>query len=186
MEPLPHTYTANSEVASADLNAIQQTALGARPADSNNLLANGTPVTPDGSTETAWIRGITGSDIGTGALVVVDTSLDWRDRILRVEYAELGAIHAPGETDDYLFDATPTARVGYTGLGALGAASAAVTAGTPPVPAAGTSWALEIATNLWLYAVPSTGVLSLYNDTGSTIWRAMLFVCATAQTGLRP
>ena len=54
------------------------------------------------------------------------------------------------------------------------------------MPASTTSWALQLTTNVWLYAVPTTGVLSIYNGTGSNIVVPMLLVRGTAKTGKRP
>ena len=87
--------------------------------------------------------------------------------------------------DGNLLDYQPTLHHGYTGLGALGAASATVVNGVPPVPAAGTSWALQLNTDVWLYADPSVGALYLYNNSGTAIRRPILTVTASGTTGKR-
>ena len=51
--------------------------------------------------------------------------------------------------------------------------------------ASGTSWAIQLVTNLWLYIDPSDGSLKLYNDTGSTIRSPFLWFFATGDTGKR-
>ena len=97
-----------------------------------------------------------------------------------------GSDQEPGGVNDYVFDYTPAFRIGYTGRGALDAGAAAPSALHPPVPASTTSWALQIATNVWLYAHPSTGVLWIYNNTGVVLRHPVLIVTATGATGLRP
>lgn len=186
MEPVPQTYVAAQQILAAELNDLCTRAAGFSPANENNFFANATPVLPNGSTEMVWIRGVSGTSITTGTLVVVDSTVDWRDRVVVVDYTPTDAVEVPGQASDYLFDYALTRRCGYTGLGALGAASAPVTAGAAPVPASGTSWAVQVVANLWLYAVPSTGELALYNNTGATIDSPMIFARATAKTGRRP
>ena len=45
-----------------------------------------------------------------------------------------------------------------------------VTVGNPPVRANGSSWAVLLGVNLWLYIDASdSGKLKLFNDTGSTL-----------------
>ena len=185
MEPVPQTYVSNQQILDTELNDLCQRAVGAFPARINNQLVTAT-VTPDGLTEAVWVMGGSLTSVAAGDLAEVDDTIDWRDRVLFVQYAELTSGVSPGNVDDYLFDVAPIARVGFTGTGALGAASAAVAAGVPPVPASTTSWALQLTTNVWLYAVPTTGVLSIYNGTGSNIVVPMLLVRGTAKTGKRP
>ncbi len=185
MEPVPQSYVANQQILAAELNDICQRAVGARPADTCNQLATGT-VTPNGLSEVVWVMGGGSNTVFAGDLAQVDATTDWRDRVLFVQYAELTAGVSPGNASDYLFDVVPIARMGFTGTGALDAGSNIPTAGNPPVPAAGTSYALQITTNVWLYATPSTGVLSIYNGTGSNIIVPMLLVRGTAKTGHRP
>ena len=185
MEPVPQTYVFNQTIEPTEINDLCARAVGAQPANFTNQLTTGT-VTPNGLSEVVWVMGGGANLVAAGDLRSVDSSIDWRDRVLFVQYAELTAGVSPGNASDYLFDVVPIARAGFTGTGALGAASAAVAAGVPPVPAAGTSWALQITTNVWLYATPSTGVLSIYNGTGSNILVPMLLVRGTGKTGKRP
>lgn len=173
------TYAANQQILDTELNAIQDAALEFDGGTSTTNLLASSPRAP---------KAIVWSDsqaLAAGELVVVDTR-NWLDAILHVSYYVPGnGDRIPGATNDYLFDGAPTLRIGYTGLGGLGAASAAVVNGVPPVPASGTSWALQITTNVWLYAQPSTGSLRLYNATASQILTPALVVFATAATGLR-
>lgn len=185
MEPVPQTYVSNQQILDTELNDLCQRAVGARPADTYNQLTTGTPMS-DGISELVWVMGGGSNVVVAGNLAQVDATTDWRDRVLFVQYAELTASVSPGNASDYLFDVTPIARVGFTGAGALGAASAAVAAGVPPVPASTTSWALQLTTNVWLYAVPTTGELSIYNGTGADILVPMLLVRGTAKTNKRP
>lgn len=145
-------------------------------------------------------------NIGTGTLDFVDsnsifiidtianpnilaaTTFDWSDREIFGIYRSLGGVdRIPGQADDYLFDAVaPTLFWGYTGLGAYSGGTTQVAAGLPPIPAAGASWAVKIAANLWLYLDPVDGYLKIYNDTGVTQVTPTLWFFATAQTGARP
>lgn len=147
------------------------------------------------------------ADLNTGALIsidngtisIVDTTpqpavlttatMSWADReVFGIYRGFAGAAQYPGGAGDYQFDAAgaPTLFYGYLGKGAKTGASAQVSAGNPPVPAAGTSWAVQIVANLWLYLDPFDGVLKLYNATGSTIRTPALIFFATGATGARP
>lgn len=147
------------------------------------------------------------SDLNTGTLVMLDdgtinivnttpdpavittTTMSWSDReVFGIYRGFAGAAQYPGGAGDYQFDAAgaPTLFYGYLGKGAKNGASTQVSAGNPPVPAAGTSWAVQITTNLWLYLDPFDGALKLYNATGSTIRSPALIFFATGPTGARP
>ncbi len=132
--------------------------------------------------------------INTGVTpnTLVDGAFSWYDReVFGVYRAYGGADQRPGQANDYLFDqAAPVLFWGYFGKGALAAASAPVTATVPPVPASGSSWAVQIGypttTGLWLYVDPADGELKLYNNTGSTQRTPSLWLIASAATGKRP
>ena len=132
--------------------------------------------------------------INTGVTpnTLVDSAFSWYDReVFGVYRAYGGADQRPGQANDYLFDqAAPVLFWGYFGKGALAAASAPVTATVPPVPASGSSWAVQIGypttTGRWLYVDPADGELKLYNDTGSTQRTPSLWLIASAPTGKRP
>lgn len=132
--------------------------------------------------------------INTGVTpnTLVDSAFSWYDReVFGVYRAYGGADQRPGQANDYLFDqAAPVLFWGYFGKGALAAASAPVTATVPPVPASGSSWAVQIGypttTGLWLYVDPADGELKLYNNTGSTQRTPSLWLIASAATGKRP
>jgi hypothetical protein len=147
------------------------------------------------------------ADLNTGTLVMLDdgtisivnttpdpavittTRMSWSDReVFGIYRGFAGAAQYPGGAGDYQFDAAgaPTLFYGYLGKGAKNGASTQVSAGNPPVPAAGTSWAVQITTNLWLYLDPFDGALKLYNATGSTIRSPALIFFATGPTGARP
>jgi hypothetical protein len=49
-------------------------------------------------------------------------------------------------------------------------------AGNPPVPAATTSYAVELFADVWLYAHPTTGDLYLYNATAGALYDTSLLV----------
>lgn len=177
------TYTVNQQVASAELNAIQDDAVGFLPAVSNNDLA----AMPNGMQGIEWQYA---SDLATATEVKVDGAnavASWLDRILIVFFRSYSNGNwQPGGSDDYLYDSTAlTLQKGYTGGGARNATNtAAPSSGDPPVPATGVSWAVQIVTNVWLYA-KAAGGLYLYNNSGSTLFKPNLTVFATADTGKR-
>jgi hypothetical protein len=177
------TYVSGQQILAAELNAIQDAAVDFDAGDVGTSPLNRLVGTARAPKSLVW------SDIAglpTGELAVVDTR-NWLDAVVLAAYFNpLNGDRIPGATNDYLFDGVPTWRIGYTGKGGLGAASAAIVNGVVPVPASGTSWAMQVATDLWLYAQPSTGSLRLYNNTGSQILTPFLIVRATGATGQRP
>ena len=170
-------YVPNQQVNASELNALVTAGVG----DANNAHTS----LGDGADSVQWMY--SGVTLGIGALVKVDGLLDYRDRLLTVLYKVPSSVDEwPGSGNDYSLDYTPISRIGYTGRGALDAASANPTAGNPPVPAATTSWAVQIDTNVWLYADTLTGALWLYNGTAGTLRTPILTVTASAPTGKRP
>lgn len=175
------SYVPNQQVLDAELNAIQDRAVGGGKADANNAHTT----LGDGQDVVMWMYDT--AEILTGTMVKVSGQRSYLDRILTVHYTVASSSDQwPGSANDNVFDYTVPVRMGYTGKGALGAASAAVANGTPPVPAGTTSWALQIGTNIWLFAVPVTGELYLYNDSGAPLRTPILTVFASATTGKRP
>jgi hypothetical protein len=164
------SYVANQQILADELNDIQDQAVGTVGGTGSSILLSATP----GMRVCSWIQN---NLIANATLSAVDTDHDWRDYIVYVQYVTpTGGASQPGASGDYLYSLTPTLVTGYLGLGALGAASATVVNGVPPVPASGTSWATQVVTNLWLYASPTTGNLYLYNNTGSSIVSPHLFI----------
>lgn len=146
-------------------------------------------------------------DVTDNALVVVDSdaisiintgvtpnvltagTLTWSDREVFGVFRGLGgANRIPGEANDYLFDAVaPTLFWGYLGRYGKDAGNADPSApANPPVPAAGTSWAVQIATGLWLYVNEGDESLRLFNNTGATLATPTLWFIASGPTGERP
>lgn len=184
MEPPVQTYVTNMEVASTELNAIQALIVSLRPADSINQYTS--PLLPNGLTALEWMISVAALNDGVDSQV--DASLDFRDRVLTVHYCTSGSnAERPGGANDYLFDYDVAIRKGYTGRGAFRSGGVLAPAtGNPPVPAAGVSWAMQIATDVWLYAHPTDGALHIYNATGGDLFATQLTIFATAQTGVRP
>lgn len=179
MEPLVNTYVPNDQVESADLNSIQQDAYATRAADGTNSWS-----AIPGVQEVAFQSE---TDIANGTLMLIDQSIDWRDRIVRGEYLEhAGAADYPGGATDYAFASSATVYrfIFYTGTGAQDAGGADVTNGNPPVIAAG-KYACEIYTDMWIYCDPSTGKLKLYNDTGGDKKIPTVFARCTADLAKR-
>ena len=188
------TFAVNSEIASVFLNEEQDLANVMRPATSTTLSSM------QGGIEGRIYQAT--ADLTTGNLIVIDSgaisivvagalttgTLDWSDREVRGSFrAMTGATQYPGGANDYQFDAgTVYWFWGYLGLGALNGASGQVSAGNAPVPAAGTSWACLVTTNVWLYLDAADGKLKLYNNTGSTLRSPTLWIEASGPTGARP
>lgn len=174
------TYTANAPITSAQLNDLQDVAVGLVSGTNANVLS------APGCDGCEWQS--SAASLSSATQVKVDASKDWRDRVLTVAYyTPSGALTQPGGADDYHYDYDITSlRKGYTGRGGLDAGSADPTNGNPPVPAAGASWAMEVATSVWLYASTVDGALYLYNATAGTLKTPILAITATAPTGLRP
>ena len=174
------TYTVNAQITSTQLNDLQDVTVGLISGANNNVLS------APGCDGCEWQS--SAASLSSATQVKVDASKDWRDRVLTVAYyAPSGALTQPGGANDYKYDYDLTSlRKGYTGRGALDAGSADPTNGNPPVPAAGVSWAMEVATDIWLYASTVDGALYVYNDTVGTLKTPILSINATAPTGLRP
>ncbi len=173
------TYTANAPITSTQLNDLQDVTVGLISGAQNNVLSAA------GCDGCEWQS--SAATLVAATQVKVDGTRDWRDRVLTVlYYSPLTSNSEPGGVNDYEYDYDITSlRKGYTGRGGLDAGSADPTNGNPPVPAAGASWAMEVAANIWLYASATDGSLYLYND-GGTIKTPILSIIATAPTGLRP
>lgn len=193
------TFSVNTQIASVFLNALQDLSSVMRVAPATSI-----------ATQQPGLEGRTfqsTADMNTGTLIEIDdgmisvvntgvspavlttTTMSWSDReVIGVYRGFAGAVQYPGGANDYQFDAAgaPTLFWGFLGKGAKNGASTQVSAGNPPVPAAGTSWAVQIVANLWLYLDPFDGVLKLYNATGSTIRTPALVFLATGITGTRP
>jgi hypothetical protein len=193
-----NSYSIGQKIFNVWLGEIQDLGVAHRASTVGDLSAMG-----DGIEARLWQAT---ADLNTAAMILVDdevisivntgtdpatlttSTLSWYDReVFGVYRGYAGASQNPGQANDYQFDAqAPVLFWGYFGKGALGAASAPVANGTPPVPASTTSWAVQVTTNLWLFVQPSDGKLYLYNNTGSTIRTPSLWFFATAPTGKRP
>ena len=192
------TFSAGLQIGAAWLNLMQTLGVAQRSSTIGDLNAMA-----DGLECRVW-QGA--ADLADGALVAVDNtvitiidpisdpiattagSVAWTDRlVLGVFRGYAAANQRVGQSDDHLFDAAgpPTLFLGYTGAGAKDAGNANVTAGNPPVPATGASWAILITTGLWLYVDPADGQMKLYNATGSSIRTPLLWFFATGDTGKR-
>jgi hypothetical protein len=174
------TYTVNAQITSTQLNDLQDVTVGLISGANNNALSAA------GCDGCEWQSST--ANILSATQIKVDATRDWRDRVLTVlYYAPTGANEQPGGIADYQYDYNiPSLRKGYTGRGGLDAGSADPSNGNPPVPAAGTSWALEVDANIYLYASTVDGSLWLYNDSGGVLKIPILSITATAPTGLRP
>lgn len=169
-------------VASGTGVATQDSGLEARIFQATSDLAAGTLVQVDENVVEAV-------DVISDPATVTTAAFDWSDReVFGIFRGFSGASQYPGGANDYQFDdaGAPTLFWGYLGQGAQKSGGGAVSAGNPPVRAAGSSWAAEITANVWLYLDPGDGKLKLYNDTVITIRTPALIFFATGPTGARP
>lgn len=181
MDPYVNEWAPLDDVASADLNAIQKLARGARLASDNNNL---TSADARGGTLLRWQAD---TALATATARLIDDSADWRDRWVRVTFVRtsqtqrMGQGGSPGDVGANDTTSTGPARStsqGYTGTGAYSntTTSAAVSNGNPPLNSVGTarSYAVTVddlgASPVYLYADPTNGVLYLYNNSGSSLW----------------
>ena len=192
------TFSAGIKVPSVFLNLIQAVGIAQRAASAGDLtgMAEGiegrvwqaTADLADGALVTVCDRVIDVVDPLSDPIVLTTANLSWTDRlVLGVFRGYAGANQRPGQASDASFDAAgaPVLFMGYTGLGGKDAGLATPTAGNPPLPADGVSWAIQITTGLWLYVDPSDLALKLYNATGASIRTPLLWFFATGDLGKR-
>ncbi len=193
------TATLGLNVPSVGENLLQDVTIAMRLASGSALTSQGEGIEARIYQATSDLATATLLTVDSGAITVVNTgvapavtttgTLSWSDRMVIGFFRGFaGATEYPGGAGDCLFDdaGAPVLFMGYLGKGAKTGASAQVSAGSPPVPAAGNSWAARIAANLWLYLDPYDGALKVYNNTGATIRTPLLILFATAATGTRP
>lgn len=184
------TAVAGNQVASADYNELQDRSTGELAANKNNDYG-----TTGGKGFDSRLWQPTGGSLATATLVQIDSSVDWRDRIVWGFYVTAGSAgNLPGGASDYDFRrgvAAPNFFHGYTGTGAysnVAGAGTAVSNGNPPVAGAGgvRSYRVEVVTgaNVYLYVDPADGSLYMYNDSGVTIYPCLINL-GTGDTGKR-
>lgn len=194
MRPL-NTFTTLQQIPSAFLNDFQDETMGARVADGNTEFAATTLGADTIITQTSAL-------ILNDNLAQLDASVSWLDRLVVVNGWLFTVNQRVGQTNDYeLNDPTASVRTimaqGYTGTGALSdtTTGAVVSATNPPVNgvAAFRSYApvlyrassgVSTYESVWLYAVPSTGELAIYNGTGTPLYFTGV-IYGFAPTGLR-
>ena len=189
------TLSAGSLVPAVLLNLLQDSNTGSRTTNAGFLSAmaaglehrvwQATSDLTTGNLTVVATNVIKVVDTGADPMTLINGTIDWSDRIFLGVYRPMGgASQRPGDGDDIHFgNGTLTTWCDYLGGPGLDAGSAAPAAGSPPVRASGTSWAIQLVTNLWLYIDPSDGSLKLYNDTGSTIRSPFLWFFATGDMG---
>lgn len=170
-----NTYSVNQIVTSAQLNEIQDNAVGGITPPLGNL--NGA------NPGERLVHFESTTDLADNDLVTVD-SRNWKDFVVNYFfYDNPTANGAIGDTDDYAWGdagAGVTVGIAYLGLGATDGAGNQVVPLSPPLGAAGTSWAPRIKAGLWIYADPFDNYkLKLYNDTGNTIGTPYIRVSGT-------
>ena len=185
-------------VPSVGENLLQDLGVVMRKATATAITTQGTGIEGRVYQATANLNAASLSVVDDGTITTVNTAVDpavtttatmsWSDRYVIGWFRPLaGATEYPGGANDYDFDAGNLYNFwGYLGLGAQNGAGGQVSPMNPPVPAAGTSWAILITANVWLYLDAADGKLKLYNGTGGTLRTPALFILATAKTGARP
>jgi hypothetical protein len=179
MDPRVETYAPLGEVASADLNLWQDRTREARAADTVNNLLGGV-----GGSLLCWQAD---TQMTSGTMRVIDNSVDWRDRWVKVLFvrtaqgARTGQGGSPGDTAINDVTSAGPARstsCGYTGTGAFSNTtfSTSVSNGNPPLNAVGTARSYAVTIDdlgtgpVYLFVDPDAGTLYLYNDSGATLW----------------
>ncbi len=192
------TFSAGVEVGAVFLNLMQSVGIAQRAASAGDLSGMTKGIEgrvwqsatdlADGTLATVCDRAIDVVDPLSDPIVLTTANLSWIDRlVLGVFRGYAGANQRPGQASDASFDAAgaPVLFLGYTGLGGKDAGLTAPSAGNPPLPADGVSWAIQITTGLWLYVDPSDLALKLYNATGASIRTPLLWFFASGDTGKR-
>lgn len=185
-------------VPSVGQNLLQDLGVVMRKATDTAITTQGTGIEGRVYQATANLTAASLSIVDDGTITTVNTAVDpavtttavmsWSDRLVLGWFrAMAGATEYPGGANDFDFDAGALFNFyGYLGLGAQNGAGGQVSPMNPPVPSAGTSWAIAITAGVWLYLDAADGKLKLYNDTGATLRTPALFILATAPTGARP
>ena len=182
MEPLAKTWVADELVASADLNQLQTNAVALRP--SSGTATNSWSAVANG------LQGVmfqSESNVANGTVITIDTSLDWRDRVLYGWVLAYGAATYPGNANDTNMNSggndTATTEI-YTGTGATDAGAALVSNGNPP--ALGYYTDMGVA-NVSIFCDTSAGggKLRIYNGSGAVFYTPTVFIYATQDLGKR-
>lgn len=172
------TYSTNQIVTSTQLNSLQDRAVGAVALSTGNLSG----VDP-GERVIHWESA---SDITTNTITVIDAVNSWADYVVMWALnIKGGGSEEIGGVNDISWQGTVTMGLGYLGVTAKNGAAGQVSVGNPPVRAGGSSWAVSLAANLWLYVDSyDSNALKLFNDTGSTLRTPYLRLSGT-ETNLR-
>lgn len=188
-----NTYAPLDEVESADLNLWQDRTVGEKPTSEDNDFAGGAV----GGEVRRW-QSL--SSFANATRFLLDTSIDWRDRLVSGSLRRVSSTTGVGRSaDTTLNDPTSTSvstctfEDQYTGTGAVSnlTTGADVVNGSPPLNGVGVyrSCAVVIddlgtSGDIYLYADPTSGELFLYNASGAAI-EGMLKLHFSGQTGLR-
>jgi hypothetical protein len=176
------TFARGSSVPAATLNAMQDRAVGLRPA--STLSAVSGAVALYGEDGCYWPTPDTG--VADGDIAVVDASRDWRSHHVTARFIRLTAAAQRLHGADVWKRNDPTQAIAVRVVedAWTGANAAAIVAGVAPVIGAGV-FAIVLdelsagADRVFLYARSSDGALCLYNDSGTTL-HAELFVAGSS------
>jgi hypothetical protein len=182
MEPLAKTWTVMEQVGSADLNQLQRNAVAMRPAvgvatNSWSTVANGQQ----------GVMFQSESNVANNTVITIDTSLDWRDRVLYGWVLAYGAATYPGNPNDTNMNSGSASLyhfVLYTGTGATDGGAALVSNGNPPAIGYYTDMGV---TNVLVFCDTGAGggKLRIYNSSGATFYTPTVFIYATQDLGKR-
>lgn len=183
MEPLVKTWTSLQQVASADLNQIQEDAFAMRPAA--GTATNDWASIENGVQEVAFQSA---TAFANATVYTLDASIDWRDRVIRGDVLLPGAANTqPGGANDTNCNSGASSLYSfllYTGTGATDAGAALVSNGNPPALGYFTDAGLA---NLWVFCDTGAGggKLRIYNQTGAAVECPMFFIRTTRDLGKR-
>lgn len=180
------TFARSSSVPAATLNAMQDRAVGLRPASTLSAVSGALALA--GRDGRYWCTPDAG--VADGTIAVVDNTRDWKSHHLEVTFVRLGA------ADQRLHDTTanwkrndPTQAIAVRTIADAwtGVNTAAIVAGVAPVIGAGV-FAIILdelsagADRIFLYARESDGALCLYNDSGAALHAELFFAGSSASS----
>jgi len=191
------TFAPLQQILSDFLNQFQDETAGVRVATSNNEFTG----QAEPGADVVYIQTL--NTVGAADLLEIDTSIDWRDRVVSVAGWLLTADQRLGQVADFqmndpAFGVRQVMATGFTGVGAYSdvVLSTSVGPGAAPVNAVGTVrsyapvlyrevTAFPAYASVFLYCDPGTGALYLYNATGTALYFTGV-VWGFGTTGARP
>jgi len=179
------TLARGSHIPAATLNAMQDRAVGLRPASTLSAVAGALALY--GEDGCYWPTPDAG--VADGAIAVVDASRDWKSHHVTARFIRLTAAAQRLHGADVWKRNDPTQAIAVRVVedAWTGANAAAIVAGVAPVIGAGV-FAIILdelsagANRVFLYARSSDGALCLYNDSGATLHAELFYRGSSASS----